>query len=131
MSHKLNISQTSAIVSALNAVKNKECPCTKLIQGPPGTGKTAMLVTLLYVLLHQRYKVLVCAPTNTAISEIAMRFLNIVTSPSDQCPNTDNIPCIVKLSDLVLVGHEEHLDIEGPLADIFLPYRVERLSKMS
>ena len=69
-----------------------------------------------------RYKVLVCAPTNAAISEIAMRFLNLVRSPSDQCPNIDDYPCILTSSDLVLVGNEEHLDVEGPLGDIFLDY---------
>jgi 2-phosphoglycerate kinase len=41
-SHKLNVSQASAIFSAVNAVKKKEHPCIKLIQGPPGTGKTSM-----------------------------------------------------------------------------------------
>lgn len=128
-SHKLNVSQTSAIYSAVNAVKKKEHPCIKLIQGPPGTGKTSLLVSLLSVLLHRRYKVLVCAPTNAAISEIATRFLNLVTSPSDQCPNIHNFPCIVTLSDLVLVGNEEGLDVEGPLENIFLPYREERLLK--
>jgi senataxin len=128
-SHKLNVSQASAIFSAVNAVKKKEHPCIKLIQGPPGTGKTSMLVSLLSVLLHRRYKVLVCAPTNAAISEIAMRFLNLVASPSDQCPNIHNFPCILTLSDLLLVGNEECLDVEGPLANIFLPYREERLLK--
>jgi hypothetical protein len=125
--HKLNVSQTSAIVSAVNAVKKKERPCIKLIQGPPGTGKTSMLVSLLSVLLHLRYKVLVCAPTNAAISEIAMRFLNFVRSPSDQCPNTDDFPCILTSSNLVLVGNKERLDVEGPLGNIFLEDRVDRL----
>jgi hypothetical protein len=126
-SHKLNASQTSAIVSAVNVVKKKEHPCIKLIQGPPGTGKTSMLVSLLSVLLHLRYKVLVCAPTNAAISEIAMRFLNLIRSPSDHCPNTYYFPCIVTFSDLVLVGNKERLDVEGPLGNIFLESRVDRL----
>ena len=69
-----------------------------------------------------RYKVLVCAPTNDAVSEIVMRFLNLVRSPSDQCPNIDDFPYILTSSDLVLVGNEENLDVEGPLGDIFLDY---------
>eukprot|EP00253_Pinus_taeda_P033221 PITA_33221 len=126
-SHELNDSQTSAIVNAVNAVKKKKCPCIKLIQGPPGTGKTSMLVSLLSILLHLRYKVLVCAPTNVAISEIALRFLNLVTNLSDKCPNTDDFPCVLTSSDLVLVGNMERLDVEGPLGNIFLESRVDRL----
>ena len=68
-----------------------------------------------------------CAPTNDAVPEIVMRFLNLVRIPSDQCPNIDDFPFIHTSSDLVLVGNEEHLDFEGPLGDIFLDYRVHRL----
>ena len=82
-----------------------------------------MLVSLLSILPDMRYKVLVCAPTNVAISKIAMRFLNFVRSPSDQCPNIDDYPCILTSSELVLVGNEEHLDVEGPLGDICLVLR--------
>ena len=70
-----------------------------------------------------------CAPTNDAISEIAMRFLNLVRIPSDQCPNIDDLPCILTSSDLVLVGNEEHLDVEGPMGDILLDYRVHHQKK--
>ncbi|KAI5170015.1 hypothetical protein PAEPH01_1176 [Pancytospora epiphaga] len=46
-----------------------------LIQGPPGTGKTRVILSIILALL-QRYperKILVCAPSNTAIDEIVMR----------------------------------------------------------
>ena len=69
-----------------------------------------------------RCKVLVCAPTNAAISEIAMRFTNLVIIPSYQCSNIDDFPYILTSRDLVLVGTEEHFDVEGPLEDIFLDY---------
>ena len=120
-SYKLIVSQISPTVTAINAVKGKEHPSINLIQAPPRTGKTgkmSMSVSLLSILLHMGYKVLVCAPTNAAISEIAMRFLNLVRSPSDQCPNIYDFPCILISSDLVLAGNEEKLDVEGPLGDI-------------
>ena len=39
-SYKLNVSEISAVVTAVNVVKKKEHLCIKLIQGPPGIGKT-------------------------------------------------------------------------------------------
>ncbi|KAH9289070.1 hypothetical protein KI387_033187, partial [Taxus chinensis] len=123
----LNDSQASAVIQAVNAVETNCFYGIKLIQGPPGTGKTSMLISLLSILVHKGSKVLVCAPTNAAVSEIAMRFMKIVTSPPGCCPDTDNFPCIMSLSDLVLVGNEERFDSEGLFADIFLTYRVVRL----
>ena len=35
----------------------------------------------------------------------------------------------MKLNDLVLVGNEEHFNVAGPVANIFLPYQVECLLK--
>ena len=101
--YKLNVSHISATVTAVNVVIKKERPCIKLIQGPPGIGKMSMLVSFLSILLHMRYKVLLCAPTNVAISEIAMRFLNLVRRPLDQFPNIDGVPYILTFSDLVVV----------------------------
>eukprot|EP01018_Ginkgo_biloba_P036071 Gb_27268 [translate_table: standard] len=115
------------LLMTVSAVQKNEPPYIKLIQGPPGTGKTSMLISLLSILLHMQKKVLVCAPTNIAISEVAKRFLKLVIAPSDQCPNADS--CIVNLSNIVLVGNDERLDVEGPLGNIFLPYRVDRLMK--
>ena len=86
----MNIYQTFSIVSAYNDVKRKVCSCVKLIQGHVRIGNDSMLITLIYVLLHLRCKVLVCVLTNTAMSEIAMKFLNIFPNPSDHFPNTCN-----------------------------------------
>ncbi|KAH9289075.1 hypothetical protein KI387_033192 [Taxus chinensis] len=123
----LNDSQASAVNHAVNAVESNSFTDIMLIQGPPGTGKTSMLVSLLSILVHKGFRVLVCAPTNAAISEVAMRFIKIVRSPSGCCTNTDNFPCIINLSDLVLVGNEEKFDREGIFGHIFLEYRVDRL----
>ncbi|GLJ34038.1 hypothetical protein SUGI_0684590 [Cryptomeria japonica] len=127
MSHNLNDSQISAVIQVVNAVESKLSSDIKLIQGPPGTGKTSMLISLLSILSHKRFRVIVCAPTNAAISEVATRFIRTVTSPSGSCPNEDNFPCVMNLGDLVLVGNEERFDPEGIFGYIFLKYRVDRL----
>ncbi|XP_057835542.2 uncharacterized protein LOC131045894 isoform X2 [Cryptomeria japonica] len=129
MPRSLNDSQVSALMQAVNAVESDFSSYIKLIQGPPGTGKTSMLISLLSILGHKKFRVLVCAPTNAAVSEIAIRFIKIVTSPSGVCPDKDNFPCVMTLSDLVLVGNEDRFEEGGNFGDIFLKYRVDRLSK--
>ncbi|GLJ34024.1 hypothetical protein SUGI_0684240 [Cryptomeria japonica] len=129
MPHNFNDSQASAVFHAVNAIESNFSSAIKLIQGPPGTGKTSTLISLLSILVHKAFKVLVCTPTNAAVSEIAMRFINIVKSPSGCCPDTENLTCIMNLSDLLLVGNEEKFDPEGIFGGIFLKYRVDRLSK--
>ncbi|XP_051156788.1 DNA-binding protein SMUBP-2-like [Leptopilina boulardi] len=44
-----------------------------IIQGPPGTGKTTTLVELIIQLHRHGKKILVCAPTNVAVDNIAMK----------------------------------------------------------
>ena len=63
-----NVSHIYATVTTVNVVKNKEHPCRKVIQGPPRKGNTSMLVSILSILLHMRYTLLVCAPTNATTS---------------------------------------------------------------
>ena len=45
----------------------------QLIQGPPGTGKTHTINGILSMLYFSKKKVLVCAPSNTAVNEIVYR----------------------------------------------------------
>ena len=69
-----NISQTEAIIKA-SEMKNKDI---LLIQGPPGTGKTHTILGLISLfLLNNNGKILICAPSNTAIDEISARIANI------------------------------------------------------
>ncbi|EIJ93556.1 uncharacterized protein NEPG_01898 [Nematocida parisii ERTm1] len=58
---KLNEIQKSAIEKSLNQK-------ITLIQGPPGTGKTLTIACLISQLIRQGLKVLVCAPSNMAVS---------------------------------------------------------------
>ncbi|CAO3630759.1 unnamed protein product [Cunninghamella blakesleeana] len=74
--YDVNLPQASAIVGALQKKKG-----FTLIQGPPGTGKTKTILGMIVTLLDQRSilkkgtagKLLVCAPSNAAVDEIAKR----------------------------------------------------------
>ncbi len=72
--HKIfNSSQTEAIIKA-SEMKKKDI---LLIQGPPGTGKTHTILGLISLfLLNNDGKILICAPSNTAIDEISARIVN-------------------------------------------------------
>ncbi|KIM30010.1 hypothetical protein M408DRAFT_22437 [Serendipita vermifera MAFF 305830] len=86
VAHKLNHPQAKAVLSSL------ETTGFSLIQGPPGTGKTSTICGLVGVFMSTRRapvtsvqpgkagtkvsiprKVLVCAPSNAAIDEVARR----------------------------------------------------------
>ena len=65
---ELNRSQVYAVRHALQRPLS-------LIQGPPGTGKTVTSATIVYQLVKNqpasnRYPVLVCAPSHTAVDQL-------------------------------------------------------------
>ncbi len=65
----LNDSQQAAV---LNALSSQEI---FLIHGPPGTGKTTTLAEAIFQLTQQKKKVLVCAPSNTAVDNILEKLI--------------------------------------------------------
>ena len=70
----LNATQEKAAATFLQSKPNT----LTLIQGPPGTGKSTLLVTLVARYLMEsgdQKRILVCAPTNKAISVLATRFM--------------------------------------------------------
>lgn len=69
--HSLNESQKKAIAACLDAEE------VEVIHGPPGTGKTTTLVELIVQLVKQGKKVLVSAPSNTAVDNIGMRLAKL------------------------------------------------------
>lgn len=84
---KLNQKQMEAVNRVTKAAVHKD---TKLcfIQGPPGTGKSKVIVNIITQILYgnnrytsngSSFKMLVCAPSNTAIDEIVLRLLNVRT----------------------------------------------------
>ncbi|KAJ3026723.1 UNVERIFIED_CONTAM: hypothetical protein HDU68_005188 [Siphonaria sp. JEL0065] len=72
----LNESQSVAIDLVLHCAERNGG--VVLIQGPPGTGKTTTIVSLLidFHRLHRHERVLVCAPTNIAMVEIAKKLVS-------------------------------------------------------
>jgi regulator of nonsense transcripts 1 len=65
--HKLNESQEIAVKAALTRTLT-------LIQGPPGTGKTMVSAVIVYNLVKlYKKKVLVVAPSNTAVDQLALK----------------------------------------------------------
>lgn len=74
-SYALNEGQRKALAYACDASKR-----AVLLQGPPGTGKTRVVVAILQELLRRqtrrKFPILVSAPSNAAVDEIAARLLN-------------------------------------------------------
>ena len=72
---ELNHSQASAVRSVLQK-------SLSLIQGPPGTGKTVTSATIVYHLARQSGggQVLVCAPSNVAVDQLAEKIHTTGTS---------------------------------------------------
>ncbi|XP_016185296.1 uncharacterized protein LOC107626920 [Arachis ipaensis] len=122
----LNDYQKKAIHACLSGIR---CSCTnnnskiKLIWGPPGTGKTKTLATLLFALMKMKYRVLVCAPTNVAIKEIASRVVSIVK-------DSESGETFCSLGSFLLFGNNERLKVDGELVEeIYLDYRVQELTE--
>ncbi|CAM0903212.1 unnamed protein product [Alopecurus aequalis] len=95
-------------------------PSLKLIWAPPGTGKTKTISTILWAMLIKGLKTLTCAPTNTAVLEVASRIVRLVGESSDGS---------VYLNDIVLFGNKDRMKIDDrhDLSMVFLDSRAERL----
>jgi hypothetical protein len=116
----LNDSQLNAVVDCALAMENHSSSI-KLLWGPPGTGKTKTISTILWAMLIKGRKTLACAPTNTAVLEVAARIVNLVGKPSDSS--------VCFLNDIVLFGSKKRMKIDNgnPLSAIFLESRAKRL----
>ncbi|EEC77853.1 hypothetical protein OsI_17109 [Oryza sativa Indica Group] len=116
----LNASQLNAVADCVSVMEN-QLSSLKLIWGPPGTGKTKTISTILWAMLIKGRKTLTCAPTNTAILEVASRIVRLVRGCSD------GSACF--LSDIVLFGNKKRMKIDDghELSVIFLDSRAERL----
>lgn len=95
----LNTTQKKAASTFLNSQANT----ITLIQGPPGTGKTTLLVNIICQYVMQSITgnrarcLMVCAPTNKAVSVLCTRFL-------DTFDAANQLPCNV-----LLVGDDDKL----------------------
>ena len=94
---RLNPTQQKAAKTFLDSSKER----ISIVQGPPGTGKTTLLVSVIcHYLMRARQekkkkRLLVCAPTNKAVTVLAVRVLNAIRD--DNSTST------------VLIGDQERL----------------------
>ncbi|XVF83267.1 hypothetical protein PTKIN_Ptkin16aG0472600 [Pterospermum kingtungense] len=121
-SYGSNDSQEAAIISCINTWRCRHQNTVKLVWGPPGTGKTKTVSLLLCTLLRMKCRTITCAPTNTAVVEVASRLFKLVT---DMTLGYDTYG----LGDIVLFGHRERMKIDDhdDLLNVFLDHRVEML----
>ncbi|XP_020249498.1 helicase sen1-like [Asparagus officinalis] len=119
---KHNDSQQNAVLDCLFESDQHGENSIKLIWGPPGTGKTKTISSLLWAFLTKKCRTLSCAPTNTAVKEVASRLLRLVKEYSSSSKNCS-------LGDIVLFGNKSRMKINDDLSEIFLDDRVSRLSK--
>ena len=117
---ELNDSQLKAVRDCVSAVQ-EPTPSVRLIKGPPGTGKTKTISALLWSMLIKNHRTVTCAPTNTAVVEVASRVLSLIEESS----GGGSKKCF--LSDVVLFGNEDRMGADGDLKRIFMESRVRRL----
>ncbi|WRX14405.1 hypothetical protein QQP08_006892 [Theobroma cacao] len=123
----MNESQRKAVLACLNKVQCNHRAHVELIWGPPGTGKTKTVSVLLFSLLRKKYRTLTCAPTNVAITEVASRVLKLVKEAKKTPTVPDDLFCSV--GDILLFGSKERLKVGTEIEEIFLDYRVKRLTE--
>lgn len=123
----LNESQTEAVSACLNKLRCKHQSNVELIWGPPGTGKTKTISAMLIVLLKLKYRTVICAPTNVAITEVASRVLKLLKEYSGEESGADAYCC--SSGDLLLFGNKERLNLKSDVEEIYLDHRVKRLTE--
>ncbi|KAE8671016.1 hypothetical protein F3Y22_tig00112000pilonHSYRG00203 [Hibiscus syriacus] len=121
--HGLNDSQEAAIASCIKTWRCRHQNSVKLIWGPPGTGKTKTIGLLLLALLGMKCQTITCAPTLTAVTELASRLVRLVAGAFEYKT--------YGLGDIVLFGSSERMrmDDHTNLLHVFLDYRVDMLNK--
>lgn len=82
-----------------------------LVQGPPGTGKTSLLIATICKFLESRQqpRLLVCAPSNKAVTVLASRYLEVVNKKNTTF-------CAALVGDKDKIMSEDHLRFK----DIFV-----------
>ncbi|CAL5025815.1 unnamed protein product [Urochloa decumbens] len=115
----LNDSQLNAVADCVSLMDHNSSSI-KLLWGPPGTGKTKTISSILWAMLVRGRRTVACAPTNTAVLEIAARISKLVVESSDGS---------VFLNDIVLFGNKKKMNIDDNnyLSKVYLNSRAERL----
>ncbi|XP_037087467.1 helicase sen1-like [Pollicipes pollicipes] len=94
----LNATQRDIVLRVARAVTDRpDRPSISVIRGPPGTGKTRLVVSLVKQILfsagaEQDRRVLLCAPSNAAVDEVAKRLLEERAVLTRRTPGSPNVP---------------------------------------
>ncbi|KAM0946829.1 putative DNA helicase [Dioscorea sansibarensis] len=122
LSFNLNESQNNAVLSCVSAAQYNDKCSIDLIWGPPGTGKTKTTGALLWILRELKCRTLTCAPTNTAVREVASRYMKLLKD------NAAGESALL-LGDVLLFGNKDRMSIDHNLhlRDVFLDNRVKKL----
>ncbi|XP_062083051.1 helicase sen1-like isoform X2 [Humulus lupulus] len=117
----LNDAQQAAVWRCIETRECNHLNTVKIIWGPPGTGKTKTVGFLLHSFLKMRCRTCTCAPTNTAVLEVAKRLVRGVAESSKYNG--------YGFGDVVLFGNKKRMKIEDhkELYDVFLDHRVDIL----
>ena len=97
ISAEFNAAQQKAILTAASMIQSSISPKITMVQGPPGTGKSHTIVGLLRVIFDPRLSnddvatavakktcpILLCAPSNTAVDQLLLRFANAPNLPTE------------------------------------------------
>ncbi|KAF3339829.1 helicase MAGATAMA 3 [Carex littledalei] len=118
-SSNLNESQTTAVLSCISEMHHQNGNPVSLIWGPPGTGKTKTTTSLLWLMLESGHRTLTCAPTNTAVKQVASRLLKLVKQNSSDRN--------LALGDILIFGNKNRLCLDHDMEELFLDYRVREL----
>ncbi|KAG6515462.1 uncharacterized protein LOC121971003 [Zingiber officinale] len=120
----LNQSQINAVRTVIHATRGTESNSVELIWGPPGTGKTKTVTAMLWLFLHMQCRTLICAPTNVAVVGVCCRFIQLVKEI--RMHNSQHeLP--FSLSNILLFGNRDRMEMYDELQDVFLDYRVDQL----
>ncbi|XBI05331.1 hypothetical protein VPH35_133505 [Triticum aestivum] len=125
----LNESQTGAILSCVSAVQRAGAgggggasSKVSLIWGPPDTGKTRTISVLMLSAMKLKWRVLACAPTNTAVCQVASSLLALRRQHPDPDACTGH-------GNLLLFGNRQRMPIDDDLNNIFLDTRLKLLTE--
>ncbi|XP_042981757.1 uncharacterized protein LOC122311308 isoform X4 [Carya illinoinensis] len=120
---KLNEPQTQTFLACLRKMHCSHKTEVELIRGLPGTGKTKIISTLLLSFFRMGYRTLTCAPTNVAITGVASCITELVKE------SLENDDSFCSLGDILLFGNKERLKLGSDIEEIYLDYRVQRLTE--
>ncbi|KAK1259751.1 putative helicase MAGATAMA 3 [Acorus gramineus] len=116
----MNDSQLGAVLSCISARYCTHENLINLIWGPPGTGKTKTISILLHALKKIKCKTLTCAPTNTAVVEVASRLLKLVMDSYGESSGC-------RLGDIALFGNKDRMEVRGDIEEVFIENRAKKL----